>query len=51
MTTKWSREFEAPIIVPPRGPRGKSRERYSFGVSKLTAEEARRTATRARKRA
>jgi hypothetical protein len=22
----WSREFEEPIIIPPRGPRGKSRE-------------------------
>ena len=26
MTTKWSREFEEPITIPPRGPRGKSRE-------------------------
>jgi hypothetical protein len=27
MTAKgWSREFEEPIIIPPRGPRGKSRE-------------------------
>jgi hypothetical protein len=22
----WSREFEEPIVIPPRGPRGKSRE-------------------------
>ena len=26
MTADWSREFEEPIIVPPRGPRGKPRE-------------------------
>jgi hypothetical protein len=26
MKSGWSREFEEPIIVPPRGPRGKSRE-------------------------
>jgi hypothetical protein len=26
MMPRWSREFEEPIIIPPRGPRGKSRE-------------------------
>jgi hypothetical protein len=26
MKSGWSREFEEPIIVPPRGPRGKSRQ-------------------------
>jgi hypothetical protein len=26
MKTGWSREFEEPIIIRPRGPRGKSRE-------------------------
>jgi hypothetical protein len=26
MTADWSREFEEPIIIPPRGPRGKSCE-------------------------
>lgn len=26
MTPNWSRKFDEPIIVPPRGPRGKPRE-------------------------
>jgi hypothetical protein len=26
MRSGWSREFEEPIIIPPRGPRGKGRE-------------------------
>jgi hypothetical protein len=25
MTAGWSRKFEEPIIIPPRGPRGRSR--------------------------
>jgi hypothetical protein len=26
MTDGWSRKFEEPIVIPPRGPRGKPRE-------------------------
>ena len=26
MKSGWSREFEEPIVIPARGPRGKSRE-------------------------
>jgi hypothetical protein len=44
MSTGWSREFEEPIVMPPRGPRGKPRELVTLKdagefIKKLPKEE------------